>query len=164
MEYKEILINIRKMVRSINVESKRIQKEHGLSIPQYLCLNYLSEQEDFRSTSKDIGLHLNLNPSTVTGIISRLELKGFLAKLPNQGDRRSVYIYLTALGEKAIKAIPGILHEKLVDKLKKLPEEELQNLQDSLSRLVQFMEVEDFDASPMLTTEVKIPPANDKTE
>jgi DNA-binding MarR family transcriptional regulator len=158
MEYTEILINIRKMVRSINVESKRIQKEHGLSIPQYLCLNYLKSQPDFRSTAKDIGQHLKLNPSTVTGIISRLELKGFLAKLPNKGDRRSVYIYLTALGEKAINAVPGILHEKLETKLKKLNDEELHILQDSLSRLVEFMEVDDFDAAPMLTTEVKIRP------
>lgn len=164
MEYTEILINIRKMVRSINVESKRIQKEHGLSIPQYLCLNYLSQQDDYRSTAKDIGRHLKLNPSTVTGIISRLELKGFLAKLPNQGDRRSVYIYLTALGEKAINAVPGVLHEKLETKLKKLSKEELRNLQDSLSRLVEFMEVDDFDAAPMLTTEVKIPPASEEVE
>ncbi|XOV68526.1 MAG: MarR family winged helix-turn-helix transcriptional regulator [Fluviicola sp.] len=164
MEYTEILINIRKMVRSINVESKRIQKEHGLSIPQYLCLNYLSKQEDFRSTAKDIGLHLKLNPSTVTGIISRLELKGYLAKLPNKGDRRSVYIYITALGEKAINAVPGILHEKLETKLKKLDDSELKMLQDSLSRLVEFMEVDDFDAAPMLTTEVKIRPASDSTE
>lgn len=164
MEYTEILINIRKMVRSINVESKRIQKDHGLSIPQYLCLNFLSSQENYRSTAKEIGKHLKLNPSTITGIISRLELKGFLAKLPNQGDRRSVYIYITALGEKAINAIPGILHVKLEDKLKKLSEDELRTLQESLSRLVEFMEVDDFDAAPMLTTDVKIPPSSETSD
>ncbi len=156
MEYAEILISIRKIVRSVNLESKRIQKEYGLSIPQYLCLNYLKSQEAYRATAKEIGQHLKLNPSTVTGIIARLELKGYLAKLPNQGDRRSVYIYLTALGEKSILSIPGVLHEKLEKKLKSLPERELVDLQQSLSLLVAFMEVDDLDAAPMLTPEVKI--------
>lgn len=160
MEYTEILISIRKIVRSINLESKRIQKEHGMSIPQYLCLNYLSTQPEYKSTAKDIGAHLKLNASTVTGIISRLELKGYLAKLPNKGDRRSVYIYLTALGEKTISTIPGVLHEKLEKKLKNLSNSELEDLQRSLSLLVEFMEVEDLDAAPLLTHEVKIPSQN----
>lgn len=158
MDYTEILISIRKIVRSINLESKRIQKENGLSIPQYLCLNFLRNQEGFRSTTKEISEHLKLNASTVTGIISRLELKGYLAKLPNQGDRRSVFIYLTALGEKATMNIPGVLHEKLEKKLQNLSEEELNSLKESLEKLVSLMEVGDFDAAPMLTTEVKIPP------
>ena len=87
-----------------------------------------------------------------------------MAKLPNQGDRRSVYIYITALGEKAINAVPGILHVKLEEKLKKLSEDELSNLQESLARLVEFMEVDDFDAAPMLTPDVKIPPPNETPE
>lgn len=160
MEYTEVLINIRKIVRSINLESKRIQKEYGLSIPQYLCLNYLHSQEEYRATAKEIRSHLKLNASTVTGIISRLELKGYLAKLPNEGDRRSVFIYLTALGEKTIQSIPGVLHEKLEKKLKQLSEQELLDLQSSLNLLVNFMEVSDFDAAPLLTVETKITSEN----
>jgi DNA-binding MarR family transcriptional regulator len=78
------------MIRSINLESKRIQKEHGISIPQYLCLDYINSSENYRATTKDIGTHLNLNASTVSGIISRLEKKGYLAKLPNETDKRSI--------------------------------------------------------------------------
>ncbi|MCG8574663.1 MAG: MarR family transcriptional regulator [Flavobacteriales bacterium] len=151
MKYTDVLINIRKIIRSINLESKRIEKEYGISIPQYLCLNFLSSQEDYRATAKEIGLHLNLNASTVSGIVLRLEKKGYLAKLPHQSDRRSAYIYLTALGEKIVKSIPDLLHEKLTKKLEKLSEKDLENLQDSLSLLVGFMEVEDVDASPLIT-------------
>lgn len=156
MEYTDILINLRKILRSINLESKRIQKEHGISIPQYLCLNYLCKQKEFKSTSKEIVKHLNLNASTVSGIITRLEAKGFVAKLPNIGDRRSSDIYLTAVGHQTVNEIPALLHEKLSRKLEKLPLSNLQMLQDSLNILVEFMEVEDIDASPLIIPDEKI--------
>lgn len=156
MEYTDILISIRKIIRSINLESKRVQKQHGLSIPQYLCLNFLTRQQEYKASSKDIKIFLNLNASTVSGIIHRLEKKGFVAKLPNQGDRRSSFIYLTASGMDIVDKIPGLLHEKLTGKLKGLSTEELKKLQDALDLLVEFMEVEDIDASPLLTTDVNL--------
>lgn len=151
MEYTDVLINLRKIIRSINLESKRIDKQYGISIPQYLCLNFLSNKDDYRATAKEIGGHLNLNASTVSGIVSRLEKKGYLAKLPNHEDKRSVYIYLTALGEKIVGSIPDLLHEKLTKKLKSLSDQDLEELQSSLSLLVSFMQAEDVDASPLLT-------------
>ena len=156
MEYTEILINIRKIIRSINLESKSIEREFGISIPQYLCLNFLRKSETYRATATEIGLHLNLNASTVTGIVSRLEKKGYVARLLNPEDKRSSFIYLTALGEKIIKTIPNLLQDKLTLKLQELQPEELQQLQNSLALLVKFMGVEDLDASPLLTPEEHI--------
>jgi len=143
MEYTEILINIRKIIRSINLESKSIEREFGISIPQYLCLNFLRTSETYRATATEIGLHLNLNASTVTGIVSRLEKKGYVARLLNPEDKRSSFIYLTALGDKIIKTIPNLLQDKLTLKLQELQPEELQQLQNSLALLVKFMGVED---------------------
>jgi len=156
MEYTEILINIRKIIRSINLESKSIEREFGISIPQYLCLNFLRTSETYRATATEIGLHLNLNASTVTGIVSRLEKKGYVARLLNPEDKRSSFIYLTALGDKIIKTIPNLLQDKLTLKLQELQPEELQQLQNSLALLVKFMGVEDLDASPLLTPDEHI--------
>lgn len=156
MEYTEILINIRKIIRSINLESKRIEREFGISIPQYLCLNFLATTETYRATATEIGLHLNLNASTVTGIVSRLEKKGYVARLINPEDKRSSFIYLTALGDKIIKTIPNLLQDKLTLRLQELKSQELKQLQNSLDLLVKFMGVEDLDASPLLTPEEHI--------
>ncbi len=153
VDHIEVLINIRKIIRSINLESKRIEKEYGISIPQYLCLNFLCECENYRATAKEIGAHLNLNASTVSGIISRLEKKGYLAKFPNQTDRRSTYIHLTAIGEKTVSSVPDLLHDKLSTKLEQLSKKDLTQLQNSLDLLIEFMEVEDIDASPVITPE-----------
>jgi DNA-binding MarR family transcriptional regulator len=150
MDYTEILINIRKITRSINLESKRIQKQFGISIHQYLCLNFLNNQYEYKATAKEIGLHLKLNASTVSGIVSRLENKGYLAKLPNQSDKRSTFIYLTAIGGKTVSSIPDLLHEKLTKRLKSLSSDDLENLQIAMDLIVEFMGVEDVDISPMV--------------
>jgi DNA-binding MarR family transcriptional regulator len=156
MDYTDILINIRKILRSINLESKQVQKNHGISLPQYLCLNFLNNQNDFNATASEIKIHLNLNASTVSGIISRLESKGCVAKLPNKGDKRSTHIYLTALGEKTVAAVPDLLHEKLSSKLKVLSGKDLNQIKNALELLVKFMEVEDMDASPLIIPDEQI--------
>ena len=45
-KYADLMISIRKIVRAVNLESKRIEKNHGLSIPQLLTLKFLKEHLD----------------------------------------------------------------------------------------------------------------------
>jgi DNA-binding MarR family transcriptional regulator len=151
MDTTEILIKIRKIVRSVDIESKKIQKEYGVSIPQVLCLSFLHESPNYQSTQGEIRKFLNLNSSTVSGIIQRLEKKGLLARLPKSGDKRVVNIALTSSGDKLLGTIPSLLHEQLSEKLQKLDEPELQKVQQSLETLVKLLEIEEVEASPLIT-------------
>ena len=153
MDTTEILIRIRKIVRSINLESKKIQKEHGVSIPQVLCLSFLHSSQNFQSTQAEIRRFLNLNPSTVSGIIYRLEKKGFLARLPKTGDKRVVNIALTSSGDRLLEMVPALLHEQLSEKLQKIDEAKLQQIESSLDTLVEMLEIQEVEASPMITME-----------
>jgi DNA-binding MarR family transcriptional regulator len=156
MDTTEILITIRKIVRSINIESKKIQKEYGVSIPQVLCLSYLHASRNFKSTQGEIRQFLNLNSSTASGIIDRLEHKGFLARLPKQGDKRVVNISLTSKGSNLLDRIPSLLHEQLSLKLQSLSESKILQIQESLQILVSLLNIEELQASPMLTIEEPI--------
>lgn len=151
MDTTEILIKIRKIVRSVDIESKKIQKEYGVSIPQVLCLSFLNKSTNYQSTQSDIRIFLNLNPSTVSGIINRLERKGLLARLPKSGDKRVVNIALTSAGEKLLSTIPSLLHEQLSDKLKKLADSELRKVEESLNTLIRLLDIEQVEASPLIT-------------
>lgn len=150
MDTTDILIKIRKIVRSINLESKKIQKEYGVSIPQVLCLNFLKDSPNYQNTQGEIRKFLNLNSSTVSGIVNRLEAKGYIARLPKSGDKRVVNIALTSAGDKAIGAIPNLLHDQLEERLNKLPQEELDRVQDSLETLINLLEISEIEASPLL--------------
>ncbi|WP_319268837.1 MarR family transcriptional regulator [uncultured Draconibacterium sp.] len=151
METRDILIKIRKIVRSVDIESKKIQKEHGVSIPQVLCLNFLRESDNYQTTQGELRKFLNLNPSTVSGIINRLEKKGYLARLPKTGDKRVVNIALTSAGDKLLSTMPSLLHEQLSEKLLQLSDEEFEVVEAGLNTLVKILDIEKVEASPLIT-------------
>jgi len=154
MDYTGILIKIRKIVRSINLESKKIQKEYGISIPQVLCLNYLLQCKNFQSTHNQITKYLHLNSSTVSGILNRLEKKGLIARLPKVGDKRFANIALTSNGDKLIRELPLPLHERLSNKLEKYSPDEIFKIDKTLNMLISVFEIEDIDASPIITDDL----------
>nr|WP_319569484.1 MarR family transcriptional regulator [uncultured Draconibacterium sp.] len=151
METRDILIKIRKIVRSVDIESKKIQKEHGVSIPQVLCLNFLRESNNYQTTQGELRKFLSLNPSTVSGIINRLEKKGYLARLPKTGDKRVVNIALTSSGDQLLSAMPSLLHEQLSEKLLQLSDNELEVVEAGLNMLVKILDIEKVEASPLIT-------------
>lgn len=153
MEYTEILVNIRKILRSLNIESKKVQKEYGVTIPQLMCLDYLGNSLNFKSTQINIARYLNLNSSTMSGIIDRLETKGFVARLPNPDDKRTVFISLTSKGSKLLDSSPKLLHEQLSQKLEKLPPEKIEEINNALRILIQSLDIEEIPASPIISIE-----------
>jgi len=161
MKYTDILIQIRQIVRSVNLESKRIEKEHGISIPQLLCLNFLNEQEIFQASHKEIKNFLKLNASTVTGLISRLESKGLVARLPKRNDRRVGLISITAKGVDLLEKAPEPLHQQLSIKLKELSPEKLMKLQGSFETIIDFLNIEEIDLAPIITSDPILPQKED---
>ncbi|WP_372795104.1 MarR family winged helix-turn-helix transcriptional regulator [Lutibacter sp.] len=153
MTFIDILIKLRKIVRSINLESKRVEKEQGVSIPQLLCLQYLAEQNEYKTNASKLKTFLNLNASTITGIISRLEKKGLVAKLPNATDKRITLISLTTGGLELLQNAPITFQQKLSEKLQALPPEKIKTIIEGIDLLTQLMDVDEIDASPIITSE-----------
>ena len=153
MTFIDILIKLRKIVRSINLESKRVEKEQGVSIPQLLCLQYLAEQEDYMTNAAKLKAFLNLNASTISGILRRLEKKGLIAKLPKASDKRITLIALTASGMDLIQAAPITFQQKLSEKLQALPPEKMQTIIEGIDILTSIMEVDEVSASPIITSD-----------
>jgi DNA-binding MarR family transcriptional regulator len=151
-----IIIKIRRIVRSINIESKKIQRSYGVSVPQVLCLNFIKDQPNFQSNQKEIKNYLNLNASTVTGIVNRLERNGYVARLPKSGDKRVSNITLTVKGQKLLNNLPPLLQEELLSKLMNLPASEVMQIEDTLDKLINILDIHSVDASPVLITDEKI--------
>lgn len=155
-KYSGIMVSIRKIVRSINLESKRIEKDYGLSIPQLLTLKFLEAEEGYKSTMKELKEYLSLNASTVTGIISRLEVKGMVARLPNPSDKRSTPVVLTSKGKKLIDQTDESLHERVMRKSNSLSDEEYQRILVSFKTIIDIFDIEDLDASPIISGQTNI--------
>ncbi len=152
----EIIVSIRKIVRSLNLESKAIQKDFGLSITQLLCLGHLQNSPDYRTTHKELMTLLSLNSSTVSGILNRLEKRGYVARISSDTDKRSKLITLTASGLKLLEETPNVLHDRLSDRLDTLSAENKAMVQKSLNFIIAAMEIREVEASPLLTPEEPI--------
>ncbi|WP_157974461.1 MarR family winged helix-turn-helix transcriptional regulator [Lewinella sp. IMCC34183] len=86
------------MTRIINLENKRTEKLFGVSLPQVLCLHWLHLQPDYTTNATAIKDYLQLNASTVTGIIQRLEKRELIVRCPDTRDLRGIQISLTSQG------------------------------------------------------------------
>ena len=152
----EIIVSIRKIVRSLNLESKAIQKDFGLSITQLLYLGNLQNSPSYKSTHKDLMDLLSLNSSTISGILNRLEKRGYIERLSNEIDKRSKSIILTTSGLTLLEPAPNVLHDRLAEKLDKLSVMDKAMVQKSLSIVISAMGIKGLDASPLLTSDEQI--------
>lgn len=75
-----------------------------------------------------IGQQLGLTPSTMTGLVDRLEEQGFLRRERHPSDRRATVLRLTRKGEAA--------YRREIDFYRALVEETLSALGDDAKRLV----------------------------
>lgn len=77
--------------KDINHQMKRI----GITSSQCEVLDYLFHSDKEEVNQRDIEKALNLKNPTVTGILKRLDEKGFILIVPNGKDRRKKNVYLT---------------------------------------------------------------------
>jgi DNA-binding MarR family transcriptional regulator len=85
----------------------------GLTYPQYLVLCVLWEHDDL--TIGAIAARLDLEPSTITPLVKRLEQAGRVARQRNPADERQVKVRLTAQG-RALRAKTRSLTDALYEK------------------------------------------------
>jgi MarR family transcriptional regulator, organic hydroperoxide resistance regulator len=85
----------------------------GLTYPQYLVLSVLWENDDQTITA--IASRLDLEPSTITPLVKRLEQAGRVVRRRNPSDERQVRVLLSDQGS-AIRAQTKTLAGALDDK------------------------------------------------
>lgn len=67
----------------------------GVTASQCAVLDYLFTSSKEEITQRDIERALSLKNPTVTGLLKRLDEKGFILTVPSEKDRRCNNIYLT---------------------------------------------------------------------
>jgi DNA-binding MarR family transcriptional regulator len=103
-ERRQLLKAIRRLARAVDLQSRRIDRELGLTLPQYIVLTAV--QDLGNGTSREIAAAADLSPATVVGILDKLEAKGLVERERSTTDRRSVHTRLTAGGAATLARIP----------------------------------------------------------
>lgn len=145
-----ILQSLRAIIRSVDLYSRELAATNQITAPQLICLLHVVNQGPVTATA--IGREVHLSPSTVVGILDRLEEKGLVARRRSQEDRRLVQVSATAAGAELARRAPSPLQQTLANALNALPELEQATIALALERVVALMEAPALDYAPILTT------------
>jgi DNA-binding MarR family transcriptional regulator len=127
-------------------ESCALDTEAGgdLSLRQ---LSALAVIENETTTLGDVARRLMVTPAVVTGLIDRLERRGFVRRVNGGSDRRRVHLALTEEGRVASGCVEDHLVREIAQRLETLSCDEIDQLNRSLSTLARI--TADLESSPM---------------
>ena len=113
-KYEELLVAIRRVIRAIDLRSKKLSKDVGITGPQLLVLQELGADPGI--TAKQVSDIVNLSQATVTSILDRLETKSMVERVRSESDRRRIALYLTEQGKETLKNAPRSMEDSFIEK------------------------------------------------
>ncbi len=146
----EVLTTLRQIIRAIDLQSKKLVKKYGLTLPQLILLKEIKENPE-QPISK-ISKQVSLSQATVTSILDRLEKQGFAVRERGKEDKRKVYTYITEKAETILSIKPQLLQESFSREFEKLEEWEKNMILSALQRLTFLMNADDIESQPMLAS------------
>jgi len=135
----QILVgSIRKLIRLAHADLYKKSELFDLGLSQSGVIRLLA-QEDLLS-SAELSRRLYVTPSNITGVIDRLEKKGFVQRIRKQDDRRVYLIALTEQGKRASRSLPDPFEKEIGKTLKGLSKKERLRLTSALRQINLFLE------------------------
>jgi len=145
--YDQVLVSLRRIIRAIDLHSKKMERESGLTGPQLLVMRLTGSHGEI--TSGVIARAVSLSQATVTTILDRLERKGLLKRERSPDDKRKVILTLTEAGEKALENAPKLMQESFIRSFNQLEGWEQSLILSSLQRVSDMMNATDLNAAPL---------------
>lgn len=115
-------------------------KDTDLTIGQPKVLDYLFYHDGV--VQKEIATACHIEPATITSVLLGMENKGLITRKNLNGNRRSLYVYLTDKGKTLAKRIKTEFEDIENNALTGFTDEEKKMLTDFLIRVNQNMKKE----------------------
>jgi DNA-binding MarR family transcriptional regulator len=125
---------------ALQMRSKHMAAVMGVSGPQRLVLRMLGRFESL--SPGDVARLLSLDPSTLTGILKRLEDRKLIRRLPDAADGRRVSLVLTSSGARINRVHSGTVEAAVRRALRKVTRSELRGAGAALAALIEALERE----------------------
>ena len=148
----EVLVSLRRIIRAVDIYSRRLLQRTGLTGPQLSVLSEIQKHEEISISGLARSAHLS-HP-TVNGILHRLEKRGLIVRQKNSQDKRATIINITVAGKDVLLNCPSPLHDKLSTEFSRLQEWERTMILSSMQRVVSMMEMQEEtkDSSPIVAS------------
>jgi DNA-binding MarR family transcriptional regulator len=148
----QIVVALRRITRAIDLRSRTLLQDYGLTAPQLTTLRAIARLEP--ASAGAIADQVHLARPTVTGILDRLERRGLIRRARGERDRRSVAISLSDEGRAVLQRAPSLLQDQFQEGLLRLPEWERTQILATLQRIADMMDAAKIEAAPVLSSEL----------
>ena len=149
-KHEEVLVALRRVMRAVDIHSRRLERELGLSGPQLVLMHALGTLGEVPMGR--LAQEVHVSQATATSLVDRLQSKGLAARARSSEDGRRVLVKLTPAGRRLLRKAPPPLQEHFVRRFQEMADWEQNQILSSLQRLAQMMDAEDIEAAPMLAT------------
>jgi DNA-binding MarR family transcriptional regulator len=126
------------LVHALDVASKRMAQQIGVTGPQRLVLRLVGQMPG--KTASDIATMLGKHPSTLTGVLARLEGRGLLLRTVDEHDRRRARFTLTTAGKKVDRERRGTVEAAVRRAMGRASPNEMTGMARTVGFLVEELE------------------------
>lgn len=129
------------LTHAMQSTSKRMNRSIGLTGPQRLVLRVLMKRTG--TTAGELARALHTDPSTLTGVLSRLEARRLVKREADELDARKIRLSLTAEGKKEARDRTGTVESAVRDALRALSPDAVKQTKKVLLALTEALEREE---------------------
>jgi DNA-binding MarR family transcriptional regulator len=126
------------LVHALDVRSKRMMQTIGVTGPQRLVIRLVGQKPG--QTASDIAAMLGKHPSTLTGVLARLEARKLIRREVDPLDRRRARFELTAAGKKIDRERRGTVEAATRRALARVNPADIAAAIDVIGKLVEELE------------------------
>ncbi len=147
----EIVMALRRISQAIDIWSRQLWQEYGLTSPQLATLREILDGQNVSPGTLATVLHLS--QPTVTGILGRLEQRGLIRRERSTTDRRSIVAIATPEGKLLADKAPPLLRDRFRRELVQLAETEQNGILAVLEQVAKMMHAPQIEEGPFLYNE-----------
>jgi len=146
----QVVSALRRIARAIDLHSRELLQQCGLTAPQLLTMRALVRLEPVTVTA--LAAAVSVSQATMTGILDRLEQQELLSRTRDRDDRRSTLVNSTQAGQLFLAGAPSILQDRFRSELAQLEAWEQTAMLAALQHIAAMMGADDLPAAPILTS------------
>lgn len=132
-----VLSTLRKIIRAIDIHSRQLSKQYGLTGPQLVVISEIGQSGPM--TIGELARRVSLSQATVTTILDRLENKALATRVRGSEDKRRVYVDITEKARSILETHPNFLQEGFVQRFNALEDWEQTLILSSIQRIAAMM-------------------------
>lgn len=145
-----VISSLRQIIRSIDLHSKKLAREFGLTGPQLLILKEIEKNEGI--TVSGIADGVSLSQATVTSILDRLSRLELVSRTKSRIDKRRTEVRLTDKSRTLITSGMSFLQDDFIRRFGELEQWEKLMLLSSLHRIADLMGARNINSPPILVS------------